>query len=85
MKIQEGGNEHVVGDRNCPGCESPEGQQFPQPHRDAVTTCAPGWFMLKSLGNRKQPLVRLCSTAAMCVGNRSKFSPRSGSNQKELA
>ena len=39
MKIQEGGNEHSIGDKNCPGCESPEGEQFPQPHRDAVTNC----------------------------------------------
>ena len=27
MKIQERGNEHVVGDRNCPGSESPEAQR----------------------------------------------------------
>ena len=40
MKIQEGGNEHVVGDRHCPGFESAEGQQFPQPHPGAVTTCS---------------------------------------------
>ena len=40
MKIQEGGREHVVGNRNCPGCESPEGQQFPQPHRDVATNCS---------------------------------------------
>jgi len=39
MKIQEGGNEHSIGDKNCPGCESPEGEQFPQPHRDPVTNC----------------------------------------------
>src|SRR6266700_7696813 len=39
MKIQEGGNEHSIGDKNCPGCESPEGDQFPQPHRDPVTNC----------------------------------------------
>ncbi len=40
MKIQEGGHEHSAGDRNCPGCESPEGQRFPQPHRDNVATCS---------------------------------------------
>jgi hypothetical protein len=40
MKIQEGGNEHSVGDRSCPGCENPEGQRFPRPHRDSVTTCS---------------------------------------------
>jgi hypothetical protein len=40
MKIQEGGNEHSVGDRNCPGCASPEGQDFPQPHRDVATNCS---------------------------------------------
>jgi hypothetical protein len=40
MKIQEGGNEHSDGDRNCPGCESPEGEQFPQAHRDALTKCS---------------------------------------------
>ncbi len=40
MKIQEGGKEHSVGDRNCHGCESPEAQRFPQPHRDQVAKCA---------------------------------------------
>jgi len=40
MRIQEGGNEHIVGDRDCPGCVSPEGQDFPQPHRDVATNCA---------------------------------------------
>jgi hypothetical protein len=40
MKIQEGGNEHLVGDQNCPGCEGPEGQKFPQPHLDQVIKCA---------------------------------------------
>ena len=40
MKIQEGGNEHSVGDKNCHGCESPVGDQFPQPHGDGVTKCS---------------------------------------------
>ncbi len=40
MKIREGGNEHAVGDRNCPGCTSPEGEEFPQAHGDAVAKCS---------------------------------------------
>jgi hypothetical protein len=40
MKIQEDGNEHVVGDRNCPGCTSPEGEEFPQSHGDVVAKCS---------------------------------------------
>jgi hypothetical protein len=39
MKIQEGGKEHVVGDRDCPGCTSPKGEEFPQPHGDGVAKC----------------------------------------------
>ena len=52
MKIQEGGNEHIVGDHSCPGCESPEGQQFPQPHRDTATTC-PGLIHAEIFGESK--------------------------------
>jgi hypothetical protein len=48
MKIKEGGNEHLIGDRNRSSCESP----------------APVWFMLKSLPeDRRRLLVRMCSTA----------------------
>ena len=69
MKIQEGGNEHSIGDKNCPGCESPEGEQFPQPHRDPVTNCL-GWFTPKFLQkSRSRPLARRCSIAAMCAAD----------------
>jgi hypothetical protein len=40
MKIKEEGNDHVVGDKNCLGCQSPEGQEFPQAHGDAVVACS---------------------------------------------
>ena len=74
MKIQEGGNEHSIGDRNCPGCESPEGEQFPQPHRDGVTKCS-GLVHAEIFAEESRPLVRRCSIAAMCAANPSEFFP----------
>ncbi|MGA9510319.1 MAG: hypothetical protein WBV55_17000 [Candidatus Sulfotelmatobacter sp.] len=40
MKIRAEGKDHVVGDKGCSGCQSPEGQEFPQPHGDSVVSCS---------------------------------------------
>jgi hypothetical protein len=37
MKItEEGRREHHVGNAACPACDSPDGQHWPQPHRDGI-------------------------------------------------
>src|SRR5208282_1667371 len=40
FRIREDGEEHIAGDRNCPGCQSPDGEHWPQLHRDQVSSCA---------------------------------------------
>lgn len=39
FRIAQGGNEHIAGDQNCPGCESYDGSVWPQTHRDSLSKC----------------------------------------------
>jgi hypothetical protein len=50
MKLKEGGREHAVGDTNCAGCESIEGERRPRPHRDESASCR-GLVHAKRFGN----------------------------------
>jgi hypothetical protein len=47
FRIRENGEEHIAGDPNCPGCQSPDDEHWPQLHRDEVSRC-PGLVHVES-------------------------------------
>ena len=47
FRIREDGKEHIAGDPNCPGCQSPGDERWPRLHRDQVSGC-PGMVHVES-------------------------------------
>jgi hypothetical protein len=66
FRIRENGEEHIAGDPNCPGCQSPDDEPWPQLHRDQVSSC-PGLVHVESFPERSLSQVPVFFITATAV------------------